>query len=222
MFNIPFDKIDSVKTVLDFNKFKQFRQTKYLYFSEATNLLQSDKIETLSPDFSSLLRTKNYWLNIFDPNENDFSILFNSYGVHDLTINDIRERNTEEKMEVYKHYTFFSLRLMCENIKDQKEDVDFNIILFRDFIITVHDKEWSSITDILGFLNLLSTHSHSVLTPDWVLFSCFIEMSQDAKYMLDLIEPEINNIRIESKSVEMSDIMRRNFDMELQVYTISR
>jgi len=233
MFNIPYEKIDSNKTVLDFNKYKQFRPTKYLYFSEATNLLQSDTMERLSPDYSELLRAKNYWLNIIDPNEQDFSILFNSYGVHDLTINDIREGNTEEKMEVYKHYTFFSLRLMIENTakgsstgavgeKSKNEDVDFNIILFKDFIITVHDKEWSSITDILGFLNLLSTHSKSVLTPDWVLFSCFIEMSQDAKYMMDLIEPEINNIRIESKSVEMSDIMRRNFDMELQVYSISR
>jgi len=127
--------------------------------------------------------------------------------------------------QVYKHYTFFSLRLMCENSKRERvknEDVDFNIILFKDFIITVHDKEWSSIPDILGFLNLLCTVSQSVMTPDWVLFSCFIEMSQDAKYLMDLIEPEIDNIRVESKSIEMSDIMRRNFDMELKVYTISR
>ncbi len=46
-------------------------------------------------------------------------------------------------MEAYKHYTFFSLRL--ENFSADKhikegEDVDFNILLFKNFIITVHDK----------------------------------------------------------------------------------
>jgi hypothetical protein len=71
-------------------------------------------------------------------------------------------------------------------------------------------------TDILGFLYRLS--SHSLLTPDWVLVSIFIEMCQDAKGYMDLIEPEVNQIRIGSKSKEMSDIMRRNFEVELQVW----
>jgi len=53
--------------VLDFNKYnKGFRPSKYLYFSEKANLLQADFIENLSPDFSQLLKEKNYWLNIFD------------------------------------------------------------------------------------------------------------------------------------------------------------
>jgi len=219
--NIPFK--EKLRNTLDFNKFKNFCPSKYLYFSEKTGLLQSYLIEHLSPDFSELLKAKNYWLDIFDPNEQDFGILFNSYGVHDLTINNIREGNTEEKVEAYQHYTFFSLRLMSDSVKDRKEteDVDFNILLFKDFIITLHDKVWPSITDILGFLNLLSTHSTG-LSPDWVLFSCFVELSQDAKYVMDLIEPEINRIRIGSKSMEMSGIMRRNFEMELRVYAISR
>jgi len=124
-------------------------------------------------------------------------------------------------LEVFEHYTFLSLRLIRENRKEQSrnEDVDFNILLFKDFVITIHEKNWPSITDILGFLNLLSTSSHTPLTPDWILFSVFIEMNQDAKYIMNVIEPEVNKIRIGNKSV---DIMRRNFEMELQVYSIAR
>ena len=227
VFNIPFYKYDNSRVALDFNKFQNFQPQKYLYFSQSSNLLQSNKIEQLSPEFSKLLQAKSYWLNIFDPNEHDFSILFHSYGVHDITVNDIREGNTEEKIEVYAHYTFISLRLMCENKIGEKiknEDVDFNIILFKDFIITLHHRKWSSIKDMVEFINILSTHSQSIFTPDWVLFSCFVEMNQDAKYMIDQIEPDIDSIRVQCKSVELSDIilMKRNFDLELQLYTISR
>jgi len=163
-------------------------------------------------------------LNICQPAEEDYTFLFNSYGVHDLTIQDIREGNTEEKLEVFEHYTFLSLRLIRENTnepttRNEDPDVDFNILLFKDFVITIHEKDWPSIRDILGFLNLLSTSSQTPLTPDWILFSVFIEMNQDAKYCMNVIEPEVNKIRIGNKSV---DIMRRNFEMELHVYSISR
>jgi hypothetical protein len=78
-------------SVLDFNTFNlNFHPTKYLYFSEKSHLLQADFLEGLAPNYTELLQAKNYWLNIFDPNEADFAILFNSFGVHDLTINDIR------------------------------------------------------------------------------------------------------------------------------------
>jgi len=54
------------KNTLDFNRFKNFRASKYLYFSEQTSLLQSEVIEKLTPDFAELLKAKNYWLNIYD------------------------------------------------------------------------------------------------------------------------------------------------------------
>jgi len=125
---------------------------------------------------------------------------------------------------VFEHYTFVSMRLMSEN-RDKKgeddddDDVDFNILLFKDFVITLHERHWPSINDILGFLNLITTNSHTPLSPDWVFFSIFIEMNQDAKYIMNSIEPKIDAIVLGNKSVE---IMKRNFNLELEVYSISR
>jgi len=48
------------------------------------------------------------------------------------------------------------------------------------------------------------------------------DSTQDAKFAIQLIEPAINRIRIETKEMEMSDIMRRIFELELQVYSIGR
>jgi len=136
-------------------------------------------------------------------------------------------------MEVFQHYTFISLKHIGENINEVKEikthtpnKLYFNIILFRNFIVTVQYQHWQNISDILGFLNLLSSSTpRSVLLQDWVLFSCFIEMRQDAKNRIELTKPEINQVRIECEerksALATSDIMRRNFDIELRVDAIA-
>lgn len=55
-----------------------------------------------------------------NPTDNDLTLLSSAFGVHELTIRDIRG-NTEEKLEMYNHYTFVSLKLMKEpNNKEMK------------------------------------------------------------------------------------------------------
>ena len=204
---------------MDFNKYKNIPMTKYQYLSETTDLLQSNELEGLSPCYTDLLQAKGYWLNIMNPGDKDYQLLSDSYAVHDLSIADVREGNSEAKVEIFRHYTFISLRLMGE----ATVDMDFNIIIFSDFIITTHRKEWTNIKDILGFLYLLYTDARTELKPEWVLFSVFTELAQDAKFFVRVIEPVINNIRIGSKSLsEMSSVMRRNYDMEVEIYRTSR
>jgi Mg2+ and Co2+ transporter CorA len=267
--------------ILDFNKYKGLQSLKYHYFSPTTGLVQAHTFEELKfvgvpekldpkmevMNYVKLLKSKQYWFNIMDPSEKDLALLSSAFSVHDLTLRDIREGHTEEKLEVYKHYMFISLRLLTENVdtcrrslhhdhnnkdnnskasldkdnssvasfkasssSDDKEDVDFNILLFSDFIITIHDKHWGSIKDVLGFLNLLCTYGNSPLTPDWVLFSIFIELAQDAKYSVSAIEPKILNIKIAGagsegdfyEGKEPSKVLRMNFQYEFEIYKISR
>lgn len=127
----PSHNILGSQKVLDFNKYKHMTSDKYLYFSSPTGLLQSPNLEGLkfAPKMANdkfdgapqelsyvkLLKSKQYWLNIIDPSEKDLALLASAFNVHDLTLRDIREGNTEEKIEVYKHYMFISLRLLSEN-----------------------------------------------------------------------------------------------------------
>jgi hypothetical protein len=74
----------------DFNRSEFFKPTKYLYFSETTDLLQPSQSDFLAQNFLSLLSRKNYWLNIISPDEQDFYLLLKNYGVHNLTLSDIR------------------------------------------------------------------------------------------------------------------------------------
>lgn len=53
-------------------------------------------------------------MGIVNPTEEDLALLKTHLHVHDLTLRDIREQNTDEKVEVFKNYTFISLKVYLE------------------------------------------------------------------------------------------------------------
>lgn len=197
--------------IIDFCKYRTLKNLKYIFYSKNTNLIESEILDI------NLLKQKFYWLNIFNPTEQDLEILGNHLGVHDVTLIDIREKNTDEKLEYFKNYIFLSMKLLstCDL---GTEDIDFNILIFKNFIITTHDKRWTGIKDILNFLSTIS--SHTTLYPDWVFYSIIIEFLQDVKHVLENVKPESTAQKAMSKnmSYEMSDTLKNNFEMVYQLY----
>ncbi|EPR79378.1 CorA-like Mg2+ transporter protein [Spraguea lophii 42_110] len=177
-----------------------------------------------------------YWLNIFCPSEEDLEILGKNYGVHDISLNDIREGNTEEKVEIFKQYIFISLKISSDKNKEKhkdkysdiNKDLDFNILLFDNFIITTHNKPWTPVTDILNFVYLISVHT--TMHPEWVFFSVIIEFVQDVKYIMNEIEPDVleienitNNLNnLLNDNYLLIDILKKNFKLVYKVYTIQQ
>lgn len=120
------DAVDESATILDFSKFRDIYNQNYTYFSAATGLIQAHALHTLqwkystartstTSNFSDLIfNSKQFCLGIVNPTENDLALLKAHLHVHDLTLRDIREQNTEEKVEVFKDYTFISLKVYLE------------------------------------------------------------------------------------------------------------
>ncbi|KAM0675936.1 CorA metal ion transporter [Gurleya vavrai] len=210
---------DNNISTYNFNKFRNLKDTKYIYYSQETSLIQSNILFKLD-NFKELIDRKFFWINIFNPSEKDLQVLANVFNIHDITLIDIRERNTEEKIEIFKHYTFISLKLFSAANWKENEDIDFNILMFKDFIITTHDKPWGGIKDILNFLFLIG--SHTTLFPDWVLYSVIIEFLQDLKYIIEEMRPEIDLFRDVSKADEknIEEILRENFDVVYKIYAL--
>lgn len=207
-----FGKSDERK--LDFYTFREFKRFKYMYFSSDTSLMQWNRY---ADELEHLLNSRYYWINIFNPCEKDLEVLATRFSVHDATLMEIREKNTEEKIEMFKNYTFISMKLF-NSCKLDTEDIDFNILVFKDKIITTHDKPWSGILDIVNFLSLIS--QNTTLHPSWVLYSIIVEFLQDVKYILEGIKPETTAKRALSRSItyEMGDVLYENFDTVYQIY----
>lgn len=214
-FEYPTDQRKN--SVYDFCRFRNLKDSKYIFYSQETSLIESN---TLFCSDQNLFDKKFFWINIFNPNETDLEVLADCFDVHDISLMDIRERNTEEKTEVFKHYTFISLKLFSEANWKDTEDIDFNILMFQDFIITTHDKPWGGINDIINFLSLIS--AHTTLYPDWVLYSVIIEFLQDLKFITSELENEIENVRDVTSADEnnIEEILRHNFNLAFKLYSL--
>lgn len=215
-FEQPYDGTKNV-SVYDFARVRSLLDTKYIVYSTDSNLLQSD---TLTPHINNLLKEKFFWINIFDPKEDDLKILADVFNVHDISLMDIRERNTEEKIEVFRHYTFVSIKLFGDTSWEECDDIDFNILVFKDFIITTHDKPWGGINDIINFMHLIETHT--VLLPDWVLYSIIIEFLQDLKYITASIKSAIDEIKdvVNANENTIECILKKNFELVYRIYLL--
>lgn len=191
--------------------------SKYLLYSKNSGLIQSQAIENILLSYPDLFKSNFFWLNTFNPTDSDLRALSNMFDIHELTIQDIKEGNTDEKIEVFKHYTFISMKLLVE-ADPNNDDIDFNILVFKDFVLTFHDKPWISVHDTFNFIELLS--KHTPLTPSWVLYSIIIEFLQDIKYLTDGCSKETSAIQAQSKNfqeAEMASLLKRNFNISCQI-----
>ncbi|KAI5190704.1 magnesium transporter [Nematocida minor] len=192
--------------------------SKYLFYSKNSGLVQSQILENISSTYPDTFKNNNFfWLNTFNPSDGDLRSICNMFDIHELTVQDIKEGNTDEKIEVFKHYTFISMKLLVE-ADPTNDDIDFNILVFKDFVLTFHDKPWISVQDTFNFIELLSMHTP--LTPSWVLYSIIIEFLQDIKYLSDGCTVETSTIQDLSKNfkeTEMAALLKRNFNVSCQI-----
>lgn len=109
--------------------------------------------------------------------------------------------------------------------------MDLSILLFSDFVITIHKRSWESSKNVLGFLSILLEYGNTQPLPEWVLFSIFVEMTQEAKRGLKAITPSILNMRaaqikdegkIGVNVFKLSGLLRRNFLYEFELHKLYR
>ncbi|EIJ94360.1 magnesium transporter [Nematocida parisii] len=193
---------------------------KYLFYSKSSGLVQTQVLGNITANYLETNKTNFFWLNTFNPTDSDLQTLCSMFDIHELTLLDIKEGNTDEKIEVFKHYTFISMKLMVE-ADPTNDDIDFNILVFKDFVLTFHDKPWISVQDTFNFIELLS--AHTPLTPSWVLYSIIIEFLQDIKYLSDGCTAATSEIQALSKTfkeADMASLLKKNFTVSCQVNSL--
>ena len=201
----------------NFVQFSNLKNTKYYVFMLENNESRLYQSDVLFEDKDVRLPKRLFWLNIFDPSEEDIRTLGALYGVHEMSIEDIRKKNTEEKVETFRNYTFISLKMMGRGgFRADTEDTDFNVLVFREFVITTHNKPWIGVNDAVNFLALLCRYTDFSST--WVVYSVVTELLQDIKHTVGKLNPEIwRNLADESN---LESVLRANFDSACLLHSL--
>ena len=90
---------------------------------------------------------EGFWLDIANPDDEDFDLLENVFGFHHLTIEDVKHKQQRPKLEEYPGYTFMVV-FSGEWVKQRVALIENHIYLGRHYIVTVHDQPTASLDEL--------------------------------------------------------------------------
>ena len=83
---------------------------------------------------------EGFWLDIVDPDEEDFEILAKVFGFHHLTIEDVQHKQQRPKLDEYAGYSFMVV-FSAEWLRGRIAFLEHFIYLGRHYVVTVHDQK---------------------------------------------------------------------------------
>ena len=82
---------------------------------------------------------EGFWMDVVDPDDEDFEILQAAFKFHPLTIEDIKHGNQRPKLEEYKGYDFMVLVGAASEAGAISLD-EYYLYLAKDYLVTIHAK----------------------------------------------------------------------------------
>jgi magnesium transporter len=89
---------------------------------------------------------ENLWIDLLDPSAEDLAYLQEQFRLHPLAVEECDHSGVRPKIEEFENHLYLVLHGINHNEgQDQLNTVEFKIFLWRNHLITVHDKPSSSI-----------------------------------------------------------------------------
>jgi magnesium transporter len=155
-------------------------QTQISFFSsQLDSCLQASSIDDLKALYEPLcplLEDGTYgglwWLDVTAPSEDDIESLSRIFNLHPLTTEDIKTRETREKIELFGPYYFLSLRPPRQaETHDGVRTAPINVyaVVFRDGVLSF---SLGSNPHAAHVRSRIKEHqSHLYLTSDWICYA---------------------------------------------------
>jgi magnesium transporter len=113
-----------------------------------------------------------FWLDIESPTEEDYELLEQTFGFHQLTIEDLRQQNQRPKLEEYRGYSFaviFGSELRPEGVRL----LEHHLYLGHHYLVTVHQEAAPSLAELCSRIR-----ASPELTKDDIGFLTYLVIDQ--------------------------------------------
>ncbi|KAF4153025.1 hypothetical protein CNMCM8927_006240 [Aspergillus lentulus] len=160
-----------------------------------------------------------WWLDVTDPSDGDIELLSRLFDIHPLTTEDIKIRETREKIELFGPYYFLSLRppQQAEDAPGSRTSrCNVYAIIFREGVLSF---TFGNSPHTSHVRNRIKDHqSHLFLTSDWISYALIDDI-------VDGFAPLIHRVEASVETMEDSVSITRPDDIGLalkQIYTSRR
>ena len=165
--------------------------------------------------FEGLFRSGEgvWWLDCFDPTEDEQRMLMKAFSVHPLTAEDIRVQEIREKVELFKSYYFTCFRSFVQDKCSEEfmEPVNVYIIVFREGVLSFH------FTPAPHSLNvrkrIAKLRDYVALSADWICYALIDDIT-------DCFGPVIHDIEQETDAIEDAVFVARTDDHTIMLKQI--
>lgn len=135
-----------------------------------------------------------FWLDVLQPTDNEMKVLAKTFGIHQLTTEDILMEEQREKVELFQNYYFVNYRSFEQDkdSEDYMEPVNFYVVVFRDGVITFHHSQTPHPANVRRRIRQLNDYMSP--TADWVSYAIIDDVTDVYAPRVSQIEQEVDDI----------------------------
>lgn len=208
-----------IKEANDLERRKSFSMDRFVFFSSRTKIKQqAPTLKTLLRDdqsFSNLFSTKNgiWWLDCLDPTATELKTISRAFGIHPLTIEDIRQKIDHEKVELFKNYHFLCFNSFNndEDSEEYLEPINVYLVIFKEGVISFHFAPINHTSNVRRRVRQLCDFVK--VSTDWLCYAILDDITGS-------FAPIIKKLEVEIDFIEESVYLTRKPDFQLMIRRI--
>jgi magnesium transporter len=159
-----------------------------------------------------------FWLDINSPEEQDFRLLMDMFGFHELAVEDCRIPNNKPKIENYGEHSFLVTHAL--DPAEPGRTTELQAFVSESFLITVSDEKIVAVEHVRD--HLFGDPQVAGASPAGILYEILDVAFELFRPRLDEIEQEIDDIEEELFSSPSKEVPERLHELRHEVNFIRR
>ncbi|KAF2773609.1 cora-domain-containing protein [Teratosphaeria nubilosa] len=153
--------------------------------------------------------TPVWWLDIMAPTEEEMRTIARTFGIHQLTVEDILMSEEREKVELFQTYYFVNYRSFEQDKSsdDYLEPLNIYAVVYRDYVLTFHHSMTPHMNNVRRRIRQLNDYMNP--SADWISYAlidditdAYAPLVRDIEEEVDVIDDEILYIHEEPEAEE--------------------
>lgn len=159
-----------------------------------------------------------FWLDMASPKEEEIILLDKVFHFHTLAIEDCMYRLQRPKIDEYENYFFMVMHVFPNN--NQREAVEFDTFVSKNYIVTFHWKALSFVDNLLG--RLIKNPGAFEKGVDFLLYNITDALVDEYFPLLDDIEERLSEIEEDTFKRPNKSLPSRIFDIKREVLNLRK
>jgi len=135
-----------------------------------------------------------FWLDVLSPTEAEMKILARTFGIHQLTVEDVLLQEPREKVELFQNYYFVNYRSFEQDRDSHNymDPVNIYVIVFRDGVLSFHFSLTPHPANVRRRIRQLNDYMSP--SADWISYAIIDDVTDAFAPLVQRVEDEVDDI----------------------------